>query len=517
MGRFKKLITLMLVVVLSMTSLSAVQGAEDYEGQDGVESMPFMDEEDVEITPEPEEIIEYEEEFEEPDTTVTPETIETPAPTAEVPEITVTPNVARNAKSTGVAGWNGSGNRWRYFKANSSGTLAPLSGWNDIGGKRFYFDPSDDNHAASGFKEIAGRAYLFGSTGGAGTFGAMALGWQKSGGKDFYFRNTGNNVTRGEMLTGWQTISGRVYYFSTDKELGTRGSLALGWVKIGKNSFYFSKAAAIGKRGSVLEGWHKLSYVDNKGKTRKGTFYLNKASAMGSKGRMRTGWVKISGKRYYMNKQGLRQAKKWVKIKNAWYYFNKKGVALSGWKYVGGLKYYFNPKNNKLSQDVRKRVKGPYRATINRSKNVVVIYARDGAKGYTIPVKVFTCSVGREGTPTPTGRFNTSAKYRWKSLMGPSWGQYATRIVGGILFHSVSGPNKSIYSLPAAQYNLLGGPASAGCVRLTVRDAKWIYDNCQLGMQVTISDTAYVPFDKPKPARIPASQNWDPTDPAVKR
>lgn len=100
--------------------------------------------------------------------------------------------------------------------------------------------------------------------------------------------------------------------------------------------------------------------------------------------------------------------------------------------------------------------------------------------------------------------------------MGPSYGQYCTRIVGGILFHSVAGYGTNSYSLPAAEYNRLGSPASHGCVRMTVRDAKWIFDNCSLGMKVEIYDNVIPgPYDKPVAQKIPASQNWDPTDPEV--
>ena len=100
--------------------------------------------------------------------------------------------------------------------------------------------------------------------------------------------------------------------------------------------------------------------------------------------------------------------------------------------------------------------------------------------------------------------------------MGPSYGQYCTRIVGGILFHSVAGYNYTSYNLPASEYNKLGQPASHGCVRLNVRDAKWIYDNCGLGMTVVIYDSSYPgPLGKPATIKIPASQNWDPTDPNV--
>lgn len=98
--------------------------------------------------------------------------------------------------------------------------------------------------------------------------------------------------------------------------------------------------------------------------------------------------------------------------------------------------------------------------------------------------------------------------------MGPSYGQYCTRIVGGVLFHSVAGYNMTSYNLKASDYNKLGSPASHGCVRLCVRDAKWIYDNCSSGTMVTIYDSSDPgPLGKPATIKIPASQNWDPTDP----
>ena len=50
----------------------------------------------------------------------------------------------------------------------------------------------------------------------------------------------------------------------------------------------------------------------------------------------------------------------------------------------------------------------------------------------------------------------------------------------------------------------------------SVGDAKWLYDNCPVGTSVTISDYEAMPLGKPTVAKIPASQNWDPTDPNVR-
>lgn len=193
-------------------------------------------------------------------------------------------------------------------------------------------------------------------------------------------------------------------------------------------------------------------------------------------------------------------------------------VAKNGWFYEqrNGKEYKLYYVNNKLQTDVSGIIgrQSSYMAEINRVTCTVTIYAKDGAKGYIIPVKVFACSVGLPKTPTPLGTYYTIAKYRWAELMGPSYGQYCTRIVHGILFHSVAGNKMTSYNLSAAAYNMLGSPASHGCVRLCVRDAKWIYDNCSLGMETRIFDSSYPgPFGKPATIKIPAGQNWDPTDP----
>ena len=58
---------------------------------------------------------------------------------------------------------------------------------------------------------------------------------------------------------------------------------------------------------------------------------------------------------------------------------------------------------------------------------------------------------------------------------------------------------------------------SAGCVRLSVIDAKWIYDNCSEMTYVEIFESDYDgPLGKPVSAVITsggAEGNWDPTDP----
>lgn len=158
----------------------------------------------------------------------------------------------------------------------------------------------------------------------------------------------------------------------------------------------------------------------------------------------------------------------------------------------------------------------PYLIKVNRVHNTITVYTQDEKGIYNVPVKAMTCSVGKLGTQTRAGTFQTRAKYRWKALMGDVWGQYSTRIVGGILFHSVYYYEKgNPETLASKEYNKLGSAASHGCIRLTVADAKWIYDNCVVGTTVVVYDDEESPgpLGKPEAIKLPSKVRWDPTDP----
>lgn len=99
--------------------------------------------------------------------------------------------------------------------------------------------------------------------------------------------------------------------------------------------------------------------------------------------------------------------------------------------------------------------------------------------------------------------------------MDDVWGQYCTRINGGILFHSVWYYEKDPSTLSNVQYNKLGTICSHGCVRLNVQDAKWIYDNCPVGTTVIVYDSNDPgPLGKPQTIKVPTTSRmgYDPTD-----
>lgn len=162
---------------------------------------------------------------------------------------------------------------------------------------------------------------------------------------------------------------------------------------------------------------------------------------------------------------------------------------------------------------------GDYLIKVNRTQNIVTVYTKDSNGEFTVAKKAMTCSVGLNDN-TPTGTFKTSDKYTWRLLSGNVYGQYATRITGHILFHSVPYFTENKNDLEYDEYNKLGKAASLGCVRLAVQDAKWIYDNCKSGTTVIIYDsTSAEPLTPPSPIRIDTNDSrrgWDPTDPDAK-
>lgn len=157
-----------------------------------------------------------------------------------------------------------------------------------------------------------------------------------------------------------------------------------------------------------------------------------------------------------------------------------------------------------------------YYIKINRMQNCITVYTPDENGEYTIPYKAMVCSTGLYNA-TPSGTYQISTKYRWRELYGGVYGQYATRIHGAILFHSVPYYTKSNDNLCTDKYNKLGQQASMGCVRLTTEDAKWIADNCPSGTSVEIYDDEDPgPLGKPEAVKIDADdvkRGWDPTDP----
>lgn len=161
----------------------------------------------------------------------------------------------------------------------------------------------------------------------------------------------------------------------------------------------------------------------------------------------------------------------------------------------------------------------PYYIMVDRAQHVVTVYGLDEEGYYTVPVRAMVCSVGKPGDETPVGTWSAGERFPWCYMVDGSYGQYATRIYRGIMFHSVCYRRNDPSTLMTYEYNDLGTSVSRGCIRLQVGDAKWVYENCAVGTIVTIFDGTEPGPLEPIPTAVayidPADPKagWDPTDP----
>ena len=132
----------------------------------------------------------------------------------------------------------------------------------------------------------------------------------------------------------------------------------------------------------------------------------------------------------------------------------------------------------------------PFAITVDVNNQVTTVYGRDENGDYTIVVRQMLCSTGTRKNPSDIGTFTLNGRTaRWCYFT--EWGshaQYWTRINSSIAFHSVIYNTVNTMDLSVKSYKNLGKRASHGCIRLTVADAKWIYNNCGAGTVVTIRD-----------------------------
>lgn len=133
----------------------------------------------------------------------------------------------------------------------------------------------------------------------------------------------------------------------------------------------------------------------------------------------------------------------------------------------------------------------PYFIEVDVKNQLIKVFRRDANQEFTDLYKIFTASTGTAKYPSDVGTWTLNGRTaRWATF--PTWGgglaQYWTRINSGIAFHSfLYSSNRSINM---GSVNALGRPASHGCIRLTIQDAKWIYDHIGKGTEVWIHEDA---------------------------
>ena len=139
----------------------------------------------------------------------------------------------------------------------------------------------------------------------------------------------------------------------------------------------------------------------------------------------------------------------------------------------------------------------PYFFEVDVANQVVKVWKYNyETRDYTDLDRCFICATGTTAYPSPLGTFTLTGR-RAAYCVFPNWGggqaRWWTRITSEIAFHSVLYSDASNpQTLKVKSFNGLGKRGSHGCIRMTVADAKWIYDHAKAGMKVWIHDDAAI-------------------------
>ncbi len=398
------------------------------------------------------------------------------------------------------------GNKY-YFGATSR---AALTGVWSISGYKYFFEDNGVLQVGSGlYKSNAGDTYYLSET------GRLKTGWQTSGTDKFYF-----STSSCKMLTGLWKISGYYYYLNDNPEADAPMGAMMknGWATDAEGNRYYLNA-----NGTAKSEW----FTDTDGKT----YYFGYTSR-----KALTGVWSIDGYKYYFDEEtGAMNTDTWYTDDTGTYYFQSNGCAkakwhitedgtyyfctktfrmFTGWQNIKGDFYYFYPDGDNKGTMATNTTIGDY--TIG-STGKVPLNTKNGmrlvAQSYSSPTKyliltdtenckvgVFTgskgnwellyywdCNCGSEGHETPTGTFSVheycssfgseyyTCYYGTAFYTIPDGNSYIQWLFHSILYY----PNTYI-----SKNGPLGRQVSNGCVRLSLTNSRWIYNNIPIGTTV---------------------------------
>lgn len=140
--------------------------------------------------------------------------------------------------------------------------------------------------------------------------------------------------------------------------------------------------------------------------------------------------------------------------------------------------------------------------------------------GSVKPIMSEFCSTARKGKTTPVGNFKISgasggrkAKYRTAKMSGgKTYAEYLVRFKGAKCMHTVPYKKRQTTGhVNKSEFNKLGTPRSAGCVRLPWIMANYIYMTCPVGTPVKVFKGKAGAYPMGKPKKYTATTDIDPT------
>lgn len=152
----------------------------------------------------------------------------------------------------------------------------------------------------------------------------------------------------------------------------------------------------------------------------------------------------------------------------------------------------------------------------NQIATVYGVYSDGSSK----PIMSEWVSTAGKGHTTPTGSFKIQgasggrkAKLRTaKMSSGKAYAEFLCRFHGGKCMHTVPYKERQTTGhVSKTEFNKLGRPASAGCVRMPWKLAHYIYETCPVGTPVKVFKGKSGTYPMGKPKKYTATTNVDPT------
>lgn len=369
-----------------------------------------------------------------------------------------------------AVGWAFDGTDWYYAEPSQASGIIKTE-WLKDGGQYYYLDPAADGKMLLGHFSVNGKSYY------AKASGAVACReWvdvqdsvQDEPSKAFAGSDCSlcGALRNGKLFTsngdgelaeahGFVMLGGCKFYADS-----TDGSPCAGWKNVNGKWYFFDETA-----GYARSGW---LYKDGS------WFYLDPSTYA-----MKTGWVAVNGSWYYLNSSGYMQTG-WLNLGATWYWLDASGAMATGWRVVDGSWNFFMANGAWVSDYMDAKAQSYSSNTnwlilVDTSRCVTSIYT--GSWNNWSLNRRYVCSTGKASTPTVIGEYQVYGK-------GYSFGHgytcyYYTQFYGDYLFHS------SPYYVNSNRVMdpTMGVPSSAGCVRLEIQNAKWIYDNIPYGTKV---------------------------------
>lgn len=220
----------------------------------------------------------------------------------------------------------------------------PLTDWQLVDGKWYYFDPQNSGYMVTGWLELdTGRYYL-------DETGARNTGWVRLEDGVYYISPSNGSVVTGWMedetgryylqegtgraATGWLDLDAGRYWFDDD------GRMCVGWVELAEGRYF------LGPDGIMLTGWLDTSdgvcYLDETtGRAATGWIELETGKHyLGEDGYLCTGWTDTPEGRCYLDDQG-RPATGWLDTQEGRYFLDENGAMTVGWLDHEDNRYYF--------------------------------------------------------------------------------------------------------------------------------------------------------------------------------